>query len=222
MTETLTRTTSTWELIRVPALLTLVVTVLRLVGELQQWSPFWFNPEPGGGAALIGIVWLAPIFGVYFALKLQSAGEVPKIGRTIGLSLLGLLIIVGGFVLASVVFHLGTPLFIISANLIAAVGGLIQLKGWPSLSRILLAYGYAARLPVVMVMFYAIKGNWGTHYDGPPPGFPNLGWFSEFALTGLLPQLLIWIAFTMITGALAGAIAAAIARKRKPALQPAS
>jgi len=189
---------------------------------LLHWSPFWFNPEPGGGAALIGIVWLAPVFGIYFALKLKSVGETPKIGRTIGFSLLGLLILVGGFILVSAVFQLGTPLFIITVNLIAVVAGFIQLKGWPRLSKTLLAYGYAARIPVVLVMFYAIKGNWGTHYDGPPPGFPELGWFSEFLLTGLLPQLLIWVAFTMITGALAGAIAAAIAGHRKPALQPTS
>ena len=62
MTETLTRTSSTWELIRIPAMITLVVTVLRLLGELQHWSPFWFNSQPGGGGALIGIVWLVPIF----------------------------------------------------------------------------------------------------------------------------------------------------------------
>src|SRR3990172_7918571 len=114
MSGTLTRTSSTWELIRIPAMLTLVVTVLRLVGELLHWSPFWFNPEPGGGAALIGIVWLAPVFGIYFALKLKSVGETPKIGRTIGFSLLGLLILVGGFILVSAVFQLGTPLFIIT------------------------------------------------------------------------------------------------------------
>lgn len=26
---------------------------------------------------------------------------------------------------------------------------------------------------VSTVMFFAIRGNWGTHYDGPPPGFPS-------------------------------------------------
>jgi len=222
MTETLTRTSSTWELIRIPALLTLVVTVLRLMGELLHWSPFWFNPQPGGGAALIGIVWLAPIFGIYFALKLRGLGETPQVGRTIGFAGLGLLIIVGGSLLVSLVFHMGTPTFVILFQLIAAIGGFVQLYGWPSLSRLLLAYGFAARLPVVVVMFYAIRGNWGTHYEGPPPGFPEMSWFAKFVIIGVLPQLLSWVTFTMITGALAGAIAIAIARKRKPALQPTS
>ena len=221
MTETSTRISSTWELIRIPALITLVVTVLRLAGELLHWSHFWFNAQPGGGAALIGIVWLVPIFAIYFALKLKSMGETPKIGRTIGFVVIGLAVIMGGMFLANAIFH-GRLRFIVVANLIAAVGGLIQLYGWPRLSRILLAYGFAVRIPVVIVMFFAIKGNWGTHYDGPPPGFPEMGWFPKFLIIGVLPQLLLWVAFTMIIGALAGAIAVAITRKRNPALQPTS
>ena len=222
MSENLTRTASTWELIRIPSMITLVITLLRLVGELRHWSPFWFNSQAGGGGALIGIVWLVPIFGIYFALKLRGLGETPKIGRTIGFVGLGLLFIVGGSLLLNLVFHMGTPTFVILFQLIAAIGGLIQLYGWPSLSRILLAYGLAARIPVIIVMFFAIKGNWGTHYDGPPPGFPEMGWFPKFLIIGLLPQLLLWVAFTMIIGALVGAIAVAIARKRSTSLQPAS
>ncbi len=221
MPENLTRTSSTWELIRIPAMITLGVTVLRLFGELQHWSPFWFNSQAGGGGALIGIVWLVPIFGIYFALKLKGMGETPKIGRTIGFVVIGLLVIVGGMILANGIIH-GRLMFIITANLIAAVGGLIQLYGWPSLSKILMAYGFAARIPVALVMLFAIRGNWGTHYDLPPPEFPQIGWFSKFVVIGLLPQLLLWVTFTMIIGALAGAIAVAFAKKRNPVLQPTS
>ena len=218
MTESLTSTSGVWKLIRIPALITLVITVLRLMGELQHWSPFWFNPHPGGGGALIGIVWLVPIFGIYFAMKLKNKGETPKIGRTIGFAVIGLLVTVVGIFLATRIFH-GGPMLIIAANLMAGVGGLIQLYGWPGLSRILLAYAFAARIPVAAIMFFAIKGSWGTHYDGPPPGFPEMAWFPKFVLIGLLPQLIGWITFTLIFGALAGAIAVAIARKRAPALQ---
>ena len=221
MTETLTPTLGTWKLIRIPALVTLVITVVRLTGELQHWSPFWFNPNPGGGGALIGIVWLVPIFGIYFALKLKNMGEMPKIGRTFGFAVIGLAVTIGGFFLAKLIFH-GGPMLIIAANLMAGVGGLIQLYGWPGLSRILLAYAFAARIPVAVIMFFAIKGNWGTHYDGPPPGFPEMAWFPKFVLIGLLPQLIGWVTFTLIFGALAGAIAAAVTRKQSPALQPTS
>jgi len=64
---------STRRLILAPALITLGITLLRLVGELNRWSPALFNREAGGGGALIGIVWLVPILGVYFALRLSKA-----------------------------------------------------------------------------------------------------------------------------------------------------
>jgi hypothetical protein len=43
------------KLILVPGLITLVITVLRLVGELQHWSKLFFNPSAGGGGAIVGI-----------------------------------------------------------------------------------------------------------------------------------------------------------------------
>jgi hypothetical protein len=40
------------------------------------------------------------------------------------------------------------------------------------------AYGLAARIPVVVVMFLAMAGNWGTHYDyvGAPEPFQMALW----------------------------------------------
>src|SRR3990170_4153445 len=80
------------DLILVPAVITLVITLLRLVGELMRWSETLFNRSAGGGLAIVGIVWLVPVFGVYFALKLAAMGERPRLGQAIGLSALGLLI----------------------------------------------------------------------------------------------------------------------------------
>src|SRR5215467_15987762 len=51
------------KLIVVPAVITLAVTILRLVGELENWAPPFFNKHPGGGGALIGISWLPIVFG---------------------------------------------------------------------------------------------------------------------------------------------------------------
>lgn len=88
-------------LILVPALITLAVTVLRLVGELQHWSKLLFNPSAGGGAALVGISWLPFIFGPYFALKLAGSGELPRsLGKGIGFALLGVVLTIGGAFLA--------------------------------------------------------------------------------------------------------------------------
>ena len=65
------------DLILVPAGITLGVTILRLVGELNGWSPALFNSEAGGGGAIVGITWLVPVFGIYFALKLARSGAAP-------------------------------------------------------------------------------------------------------------------------------------------------
>src|SRR5262249_54704942 len=76
------------QMIVVPALISLAITLLRLVGELQHWSPALFSAQPGGGGALVGISWLIPVFGIYFALKLAARGEGPaSIGKALGLAL---------------------------------------------------------------------------------------------------------------------------------------
>ncbi len=80
------------QLILVPALIALAITLIRLVGELGGGSSALFNREAGGGGALVGIVWLVPIFGAYFAVKLVRGGHGPEsAGRVVGFSLLGLL-----------------------------------------------------------------------------------------------------------------------------------
>src|SRR5262249_36648034 len=69
-------------MIAVPALISLAVTLLRLTGELEHWSPKWFSSETGGIAPsgmswLIGISWLAVPFGAYFGFRLVAAGRGP-------------------------------------------------------------------------------------------------------------------------------------------------
>ncbi|MGH7494034.1 MAG: hypothetical protein ACREOO_16785, partial [bacterium] len=161
-------------LILVPALITLAVTLLRLTGELMNWSPLLFNKEAGGGGALIGIAWLVPIFGFYFARLLIKSNDHPAgAGRVLAFSLLGLAVFAALFALS---FRLPTASIWQLLVLIAAtVAGLfITRKGWPTLSSTLFAYGLAARIPVALVMLMAIMNNWGTHYDVPPPNFTEM------------------------------------------------
>src|SRR6267378_70506 len=99
-------TLSIRRLIVVPAVITLAVTLLRLLGELQHWSPKFFSREAGGAGAIVGIVWLVPIFGVYFAWKLAKVGLAPGAGRVIGhgalaFALMVLTIVVGHNTIAS-------------------------------------------------------------------------------------------------------------------------
>src|SRR5689334_17445683 len=70
-------TASIGQLIFIPAVITLAVTLLRLVGELLHWPRALFNPDPGGPGALVGISWLPLVFGIYFALRLIEVGATP-------------------------------------------------------------------------------------------------------------------------------------------------
>jgi len=210
----------TRKLILVPAVITLVVTLLRLTGELLHWSKALFNPAPGGGGAIVGIAWLVPVFGIYFGLKLAKAGLAGATGRAAGFALLGFLIMpAGGFAAVK----LGIPqlsLVLLGVYVVlSVVGAVIAYRGWPALGRVLLAYGLAARIPVALVMLAAMLGNWGTHYDVAPPDFPAMSPIAKWLVIGLAPQITVWIWFTMALGALVGAITAAVTgRARRPAL----
>jgi hypothetical protein len=74
------------KLILVPAVITLAVTLLRLVGESQGWSPILFDRgEEARSPSLVGIVWLVPVFGAWFGWKLTRAGSGPgSLGRALG------------------------------------------------------------------------------------------------------------------------------------------
>jgi hypothetical protein len=209
-------------MIIIPAVITLAISVLRLVGELQNWPTRLFNPAAGGDGAIVGISWLPPIFGIYFALRLYKMGFAPeKVSGAIWRALLGLAIMMAGAFLSVALFGTGNAAFIISANVSAAIALVVQASGWPELFKVLLAYGYAARIPVLIIMFFAIRGSWGTHYDAPPPGFPEMSFWPKYFLIGVLPQLIIWIAFTVVLGSLFGSIAAALARRKHPTPQTA-
>lgn len=214
--------TSITKLILIPSLITLAITVLRLVGELQNWSPSLFSKEPGGGGSLIGISWLPLLLGIYFAWKLFRAGEMPRsAGRVILFAIVGIAIMaVGGFVAFRQGATLDSPLQFIGGQLIIIAAIAAQFPAWRKLFKVLLAYAFAARIPVAILMFFAIKGNWGTHYDVVPPGFPEMTWFNKYLLIGFLPQMIVWIAYTVVIGALTAGITAAImqrGRATKPA-----
>jgi len=199
-------------LVLIPALITLAVTLLRLVGELMDWSSAMFSREAGGGMSLIGIVWLIPIFGVYFAWKLANSGQVSVgAGRTIGFACLGLAIVAVVSVLVMSVAKETDVWALFVVAVVSLVAAWVVSKGWPELASTLLNYGLAARIPVAVVMFFAILGNWGTHYDVmPSPDFPAMGWLPKWVVIGLVPQLTIWVAITMILGAIFGGITLAI------------
>jgi hypothetical protein len=203
-------------LILVPAIITLAVTLVRLAGELLNLSPTLFSRAAGGAGAIVGIVWLVPVFGVYFALKLVRLGHGPAgLGRAFGIPLLALLVIPASIFVA---MKIALPIRIGVLGVGCILAMLVAFRGWPALARTLFAYGLAARIPVVVVMLVAILGNWGTHYELGPPGFPEMAAIPKWLWIGLLPQLTLWMAFTVVIGGLFGGLAAlATGRRAVPA-----
>jgi hypothetical protein len=183
------------------------VTLLRLVGELRGWSPQYFSRLPGGGLSPLGITWLAPLAGFYFGWRLARAGvRSPSSTLAFGLPFAAL---VSGPLLAVLAGRLLKTSWTSNFALWAAVSVLVAgaaFAGWPALGRVLLAYAYAARVPVAIIAAVAVWKAWGTHYDVPPPGFPAMPQLRRWLWTGLLPQATIWVAWTVATGAIFGAL----------------
>jgi hypothetical protein len=203
---------STRRLVLGPALVTLAITLLRLIGEVNRWSPRFFNREAGGGGALIGIVWLVPLIGIYFALRLRRAGHLPASrGRAVGhalaaVALFAVLLAVAGRLVSSPVVR------VLLINLAAALAAWVAWRGWPALGRVQFAYALAARIPVAILMLVAMAAEWGTHYELGPPGLPEMGLLPQWILIGLLPQLLFWVGFTVVVGCLFGGLALLLPR----------
>jgi hypothetical protein len=205
------------KLILVPAVITLAVTLLRLVGELQGWSPALFSREAGGGGSLVGIAWLVPLFGAWFGWTLGRAGERPDSPwRALGFTVLALAILpVSGLVAGKLGIE-PRSLATLGVFAVVSIAGLVvAFLAWPALGRVLLAYGLAARIPVVLVMLAAILGNWGTHYDVPPPGVPEMSGLWKWLVIGVLPQMTVWLWFTSVIGGLFGIATTALARGRR-------
>jgi hypothetical protein len=153
------------KLILTPAVITLLITLLRLAAELMNLPSWLANKHAGGLGALIGISWLPPILGIYFARKLMgSAGKL-----------------------------------------------------WWKLLKTLFLYGLAARIPVIIIMGFAIYGHWGTHYDTFPPGsLAAAGPARQFLLGGVLIQLVWWvIIWTVGSGMVTGLIASLLRPRTK-------
>jgi hypothetical protein len=214
-----TKSMSITSLITIPALITLGITILRLVGEIEHWPKPWFSTAAGGGLAIVGISWLPIIFGPYFALKLAGAGDRPSsMGKAIGLAFTGLVVLVlGGVLVGLTAAH--HPNLTVIGYLVTLVAAFIPGTGWRSLGKSLVAYAFAARIPVLIVMFLAMRGNgghgWGTHYDALEPNVTFHSFAARFLYTGVFPQLGAWIGWTVVAGAIFGVIFAAIFRRGK-------
>ncbi len=209
-------------LILVPAVITLAITILRLIGELQGWSPLLFNKAPGGGFALVGISWLPIIFGPYFAWRVAAAGEGPSsMGKAFGMVGLAFVVLVLGIVLEFFGFRKGMVAVYALAGLIQLASAFVVRIGWRALGNALVAYAFAARIPVLVVMYIAMSANgghgWGTHYDVTDPSMALTSFGRKFFEASVVPQMCSWIGYTAIVGSLFGCAVVAIFGRRSVA-----
>ena len=203
------------KLIVIPAVITLVLTILRLIGELQHWPKPWVSSAAGGGGAIIGIFWLPLIFGPYFAWKLAAAGDGPaSVGKAIGMSALGLVVLLAGGVAFGIGLSKHMVPLIVLGFLLALASAFVPRLGWRSFGNALLAYAFAARIPVLVVMFIAMSANGGqgcgTHYDVAGPDFVVTSFAQKFMYLAFSPEMSLWIGWTAIIGGLLGSIVTAI------------
>ena len=207
---------SNGRLVAVPAAITLAVTLLRLAGELLHWSPALFSRAAGGGGSLVGISWLVPIFGLWFGLRLARSEAPPRPLAGLGRLVVGLALMPLAGVLAPALGVDPRSLTMLAVFAVAAVAAAaVALPAWPRLGRVLLAYALAARVPVALLMLFAIVGSWGTHYDAAPPGLRPMSPFEKWLWIGALPQLTIWIAYTVVLGGVFGLAAGVVAARRR-------
>jgi hypothetical protein len=206
---------SVWKIILVPSLVTLAVTVIRLIGELGRWNEAFFGRKPGGGGAVVGIVWLAFIFAIYFAVKVQNNGDSPASpGKAIGIALIALVVFIGGEFLVFKGMQ-STSSAIMLGGIVAVIASVFIMRiGWPGYWNVLVTYALAARIPVVVIMYLAISGSWGTHYDAVGPEFQNAAFSTKIFQLAIVPQLTFWVAFTTILCGIFGLITAAVRKGR--------
>lgn len=199
-------------LVLAPSLITLGVTLLRLTGELQNWPEPFFSRTMG--AAVVGISWLPPFVGIYFAMKLARSGAGPRsFMSSVGYSLLGVIVLLTcAFAPSWLGIEHGFYDRLLYGWGIFVVSALVTQRGWPELFKALVVYGFAARIPVAIIMLLAFLGSWGTHYDAVPPDMPVLGLPGKYLWLGFFPQLTLWVAYTILAGMLFGTVVSGIAR----------
>ena len=95
-------------------------------------------------------------------------------------------------------------------GLLAAV---MAWRAWPALGRVLLIYGLLSRAVVAAVMLLAMRGRWGTHYDYQDvPRIHELPFPTAYLTFVFVPQMVFWVAYTVVLGMVAGTIVGAVGR----------
>lgn len=210
-----------------PAVLTLLVSVLRLVGQINGWNPTVFGrPEAGGSGALLGISWLIFLFGLWFGIRLQRGGAGPRSkGRALLVSLLAIGVLMGGMQglqsleLVSIpdADHPGEPRGMPWLIGLLVGAALVSALAWGRAALTLFVYGLLARIPVAIITVIALgQPSWNTHYTQIPKFFTNIA-DADRAMFLLMPQMTFWPALTVVMGTAMACLGALLAGGQRSA-----
>ncbi len=199
-------------------LLTLAITVVRLVMELNGTAP----KDSGGALFWLGISWLPPLVGFVLGRQLMAAGQAPPSRRRALVWPLGLFFLAIAIVILNFGFYLregSTHSFVITVTIGACAwmtAAFVAARTWPALARLTFAYGLWARVGVIAVTLLCLMSGWtDTHYTrfGPDqkPLLPTSN--AQALLYAAFAQLFLWVPMTVLTGAIGGGIAAYVTRR---------
>ncbi len=201
-------------LVWVATFVTLVVTIVRVVGEFEGWDARWFSSAAEVPGGLFDIVWLVPPFGLLFGRRLAQAGSRPPFVSGFFVPMFAWLVLLAaaGFVVATLE---GKELRDKMSYLL--FGGpalaMLGLFAWPRAFVTNLTYAVLARLPVIVVQYLDIENGWQTHYGKVHPKIPPMSAEERLWLLTLV-QGSFWLPFTVLLGGGFAALGAATVRKR--------
>jgi hypothetical protein len=189
----------------IAAVISWLVTALRLFGEHEKWSPVFF----GGNLSIVGITWLLFPFAFWFGRRLAQNGHAPASARrVVVLHLVAFALVAGSHFAVRGIEDVNTR--VCAQGAAVAVIGLAGLVAWPRAWLALASYGVLARLSVIVATRIAFANDWDTHFvKGPPNSDPADALF----LTTVI-QLTFWpLAFTTLVGGLVALLGARMARR---------
>jgi len=200
-------------LLLIAGTITLVVTLLRILGESKGWDENLFNRE-AGGRSWFGIIWLVPVFGILFGRRLAKAGTKPPFVTSFFVPMFAAVGLFGAA--AYCAGQLQDENLREKVQYVYYAGPVVALLGllaWPRAFMACLSYGLLARVPVMVVQYLDIHRGWQTHYGKMLPGMPTAMTAEDKLLHLTLAQLGFWLPFTILLGGGMAALGAATVKK---------
>ena len=200
-------------LLLVAFLLTTIVSVVRLIGEMQGWDARWFGSAAGGAMSPFGIVWLVPLFGFLFGRRLAHDDKPPFVASFF-VPAFGLVALVGaGAWLATQLEGQELRKWLGYYVYLGPAVALLALFAWPRAFLVNLGYGLLARIPVVVIQWLDIKNGWQTHYGKVHPKLPADLTADDRLWLLTTAQGAFWVPFTLLLGGAFAALGAATVRR---------